>query len=83
MIGKLIGIIPKNSLEEVRVAIEEYKGYQLLDIRVYFHADDGEPRPTKKGISINLELFDEFYDLVRKAAREVAKAKVAGAKAAP
>lgn len=79
---KLIGVVPKNSLEEIRVAIEEYKGYELLDIRVYFHADHGEPRPTKKGISINLELFDEFYKMVKKAAREVARATVSNAKPA-
>lgn len=77
--GKLIGTIPKNTLEQIRVGIEEYKGYHLLDIRVYFIADDDEPRPTKKGISINLELFDEFYDLVKKAAKEIARVKAAAA----
>lgn len=77
--SKLIGTIPKNTLEQIRVGIEEYKGYQLLDIRVYFSADDGEPHPTKKGISINLELFDEFYDLVKKAAKEIARVKAADA----
>ncbi len=76
---KLIGTIPKNTVEQIRVGIEEYKGYQLLDIRVYFIADDDEPHPTKKGISINLELFDEFYDLVKKAAKEIARVKAAAA----
>jgi len=76
---KLIGTIPKNTLEQIRLSLEEYKGYQLLDIRVYFIADDDKPHPTKKGISINLELFDEFYALVKKAAKEIARVKAAAA----
>jgi len=76
---KLIGTIPKNALEQIRFSIGEFKGYRLLDIRVHFVADDGEPHPTKKGISINLDLFDEFYDLVKKAAKEIARVKAAAA----
>lgn len=58
---KLITSFPKNKFEEVRVAIKEFKGYDLLDIRVYTASKDGEDKiPTGKGLSINISHFNEL-----------------------
>lgn len=58
---KLISIFPKNKFEEVRVQIKEFKGYDLLDIRVYTAPKEGaEKVPTGKGISINVNHFEEL-----------------------
>ena len=58
---KLIACFPKNKFEEVRVQIKEFKGYDLLDIRVYASAKDGADKvPTGKGLSINVSHFSEL-----------------------
>ncbi len=58
---KLIACFPKNKFEEVRVQIKEFKGYDLLDIRVYASAKDGTDKvPTGKGLSINVSHFSEL-----------------------
>ena len=58
---QLIASFPKNKFEEVRVQIKEFKGYDLLDIRVYASAKEGTDKvPTGKGLSINVSHFAEL-----------------------
>ena len=58
---KLIAAFPKNKFEEIRVQIKEFKGYDLVDIRVFAGSKDGEEKvPTGKGISINVSHFLEL-----------------------
>lgn len=63
----LLGEIQKNSTEKIRVTLSEYKGYQFIDIRVYFEADNGEWKPTKKGIAISPDKIDEIISLLKEA----------------
>ena len=59
--NKLIASFPKNKFEEVQVQIKEFKGYDLLDIRVYATTKEtAEKIPTGKGLSLNVS---HFYDL--------------------
>ncbi len=51
--------IQKNSLERIRIQRSEYKGHELIDIRVYYEAENGEWKPTKKGITFSLSLANE------------------------
>ncbi|EYD75011.1 hypothetical protein Rumeso_03435 [Rubellimicrobium mesophilum DSM 19309] len=39
----------KNSREELRVSLDEFKGHRLLNLRVWFEGDDGQMRPGKQG----------------------------------
>ena len=55
----------KNKFEEVWVQIKEFKGYDLLDIRVYTSVRDGEEKiPTGKGISLNVSHFNDLKKAV-------------------
>ena len=54
---QLIATIEKNADEEIRVSLREYKGHPFIDIRVYWKPPEGEPGPTKKGVTLNPELF--------------------------
>jgi len=59
--SEVIASIEKNSMEEVRVSLTEFKGKELIDLRVYYQPEDGEEkRPTKKGITISPEKFPEL-----------------------
>lgn len=55
----------KNSREEVRVSLDEFKGMQLLNIRVWFAGDDGQMRPGKQGVAVRLELAPELMQAIR------------------
>jgi hypothetical protein len=46
--------------------LSTYKGKTYADLRIYFRADDGEYRPTKKGITLALDLLPELGEAVTK-----------------
>jgi hypothetical protein len=51
----LISEWPVKRGEIIRVAIKNYKGTWLLDIRKFFENEAGEYNPTSKGISLGLK----------------------------
>jgi len=57
----------KNAKETVRVCLTEFKGYKLLDVRVYIQDDTGREVPTRKGLTISQELVNELVKGLRKA----------------
>jgi len=66
--------IEKIRREIVRVQVNEFEGRRLLDIRVYFPGEDGEMRPTGKGVVIAL---DKAEDLAAAILGEVARGAAA------
>ncbi len=71
---QLIASFPKNKFEEVRVSVKEFKGYDLLDIRVYAATKDGEDKvPTGKGISVNVSHFLELKNAFLEAEKVLRK----------
>jgi len=63
----LVARIAKNPTEEVRVSLTSYRGHDLVDIRVFFQDEQGEWRPTKRGVSLSVDSFVELRDAVVKA----------------
>ena len=45
--------IRKNKSEVIRIQLKEYEGHKLIDLRVWYEDENGEYKPTKKGISFN------------------------------
>lgn len=42
-------VIPKNRTEEMRVTLDEFRGMRaLLNVRVWYRAEDGEMRPASR-----------------------------------
>lgn len=65
---KLVASFQKNKFEEVRVQIKEFKGYDLLDIRVYTALKEtNEKIPTGKGLSINVSHFEDLKKAILEA----------------
>lgn len=62
----------KNSSEEVRATISEFKGTDYASILVYYEAEPGVWHPTKKGLTIALDLLDELEKAVRALKRAAA-----------
>ncbi len=75
--NKLIKTIKKNTLDEIRVELSEYRGHNLIAIRVYSDFGDGEEKkPTKKGLTCNVSLIPVLREALEKADAEARKAGV-------
>lgn len=53
--------IQKNQKEVYRIEEKEYSGYRFVDVRIWFMADDGDYKPSKKGISFS---HDKARDII-------------------
>ena len=51
--------------EVVRIVREDYKGADLVNIRVWYRADNGEMRPSKTGIAIKGDQMIEALQAVK------------------
>lgn len=52
--------------EKIVFSLSQFKGKNYADIRIYYEDDEGEWKPTKKGIAIALERFEEFQEHLHK-----------------
>ncbi|MEE8461291.1 MAG: transcriptional coactivator p15/PC4 family protein [Acidobacteriota bacterium] len=57
-----IAEMEKGPTEKIFFNLSEYKGKKYADIRIYYEDDEGEWKPTKKGITLTLDRFAEFKD---------------------
>lgn len=62
--GVLVGAVGKRSNEQILIGLREFRGARFIDIRAYFETDDGEWRPTKKGITLPIDAFPEFAEVI-------------------
>ena len=70
--NKLIATFEKNKFEEVRVQVREYKGYDLIDIRIWTDVKGTEDRvATAKGLSLNVEHFGDLKKAVMTLEKEL------------
>lgn len=60
----IIADINKNSKEIIRVSKRNYKGHELVDIRVFYPDKDGDFLPTAKGISFKLSLLPQLTEIL-------------------
>ena len=57
--------------EQVQMALREYKGKRYLDLRIWFQSKNADAyRPSRKGISLNLENLPQ----VQRGMDEIARA---------
>jgi len=68
MTRELIGTIEKNEIEQVQVALDEFNGVPLIDVRVFTqYRTTGEMGPTKKGVSLKIALLLGPIEALQKA----------------
>lgn len=70
---QFIATLEKNRAEDVRIALTEYMGADLVDLRTWANfGDDGERKPTRKGVCLRV---GQLPDLIRalEAARDTAE----------
>jgi hypothetical protein len=68
---RLVATIPKNSREEFRVSRGEYKGRDLITMRVWYEdRESGEMRPGKAGITLSIGLVAQIVETIQSAAKD-------------
>ncbi|OGH97046.1 MAG: hypothetical protein A2287_10920 [Candidatus Melainabacteria bacterium RIFOXYA12_FULL_32_12] len=68
----MLASIPRSATEEIHIQINEYKGKQYLDLRVYYTTDDGiNWNPTKKGVTFPPDKLEELKQAVEEAQKEL------------
>lgn len=75
---KIIQDMPRNNGDIVRIEFSEFKGQTRFNIRVWYQDEEGQYRPTKKGVSFLPEEMDTLVDAVTQA-REAWQATPSGA----
>ncbi len=68
--GEIIKDIQRNNTEIIRIEVSEYKGNELINLRIWYQAidDNGEViyKPTQKGVALNLSKYDELLEGIEK-----------------
>ena len=68
----LIQAIDKGLGNRIHVRLSRFKERDYLDIRNFYETEDGEWKPTRKGIAVPVEFYDDLM-----AALQAAKDKIA------
>jgi hypothetical protein len=67
---RLLATVRKNAREEIRVTRGDFKGHDIVGLRVWFQdRESGEMRPGKDGLAFRAELVDEIIEGLRAAAK--------------
>jgi hypothetical protein len=65
-VGQVIADIGKNSREIIRVEVSEFKGKELINLRIWYQTFDGGYKPTQKGITLDLSQYGELEKAIAK-----------------
>jgi len=68
----LIQAIDKGLGNRIHVRLSRFKERDYLDIRNFYETEDGEWKPTRKGIAVPVEFYDDLM-----ASLQAAKDKIA------
>ncbi len=65
--GVIIKDIQKNNSEIIRIEVSEFKGRDLINIRIWYSIIDNASgdmiyKPTQKGVTLNINEFNELKD---------------------
>ncbi len=54
----------KNSKEEVRVSIDDFRGTKLINIRVFYRSPSGEWLPGKQGVAMKVDCYRDLASAI-------------------
>jgi hypothetical protein len=71
-VSEKIATIPKNSKEKIVFSLSEFKGKHYLDMRIFqIPENGGQDLPTKKGLTLSVELYPEFEKVLAQVEAEL------------
>jgi hypothetical protein len=60
--AEVVGEMDKGRNEKIIFSLSEFRGKSYADVRVYYEDDEGEFKPTKKGVTVGLDEFPQFKE---------------------
>lgn len=60
--------LERNETERLIIEDSEYKGHQLVGMRIYFLSKEDEWLPTKKGVTFRRDQLEEVIGMLQKIA---------------
>jgi hypothetical protein len=69
----LVRAIDKGLGNRIHIRISRFKDRDYLDLRNYYEDDAGEWKPTRKGIAVPVEFYDELMESLVAAKVEIDK----------
>ena len=72
MSDEIVAKFEKNSKEEVRLTVDEYKGRKILNIRVYYRSQAGEWLPGKQGLALSVDRYRDLAEAILKLGEKLA-----------
>jgi hypothetical protein len=58
--------LERSPTEKLVIENSEYKGHDLVSLRIYFLSNDDEWLPTKKGVTFRRDQLDEVLEALNK-----------------
>jgi hypothetical protein len=62
--------LERNETERLIIESSEYKGRELVSLRIYFLSKENEWLPTKKGVTFRRDQLDEVLEALKKIGNE-------------
>ena len=60
-----VGFMEMKATEKLIFSISTFKNKKYFSVRTWFQAESGEWAPTKKGINLNFDKFEDFEKMVK------------------
>ena len=64
-------VIKKNSRESIVISKNVFNNIPLVDIRIHYKDENGDLKPTRKGISIREDSLDDFVSTLSSFAQDI------------
>lgn len=64
--GQIIADIERNSREIIRIEVSEFKGKELINLRIWYSHFDGSYRPTQKGVALDISKYEDLKAAIDK-----------------
>lgn len=66
-----VGFMEMNATQKLIFSISTFKNKKYFSVRTWFQAESGEWAPTKKGVNLSFEKFEEFARMVEVFAKAI------------
>jgi len=70
---KVIDEFQKNVFHRIVASLNELVGRKFIDIRMYYLDDNGEYKPTRRGITVSIDKYARFKEMMEKIDEAVQK----------
>jgi hypothetical protein len=64
---RLVSTIDKGMGNRIHIRLSRFRDRDYLDIRNFYETEDGEWKPTRKGIAVPVELYKELMAALKEA----------------